>query len=131
MTSFYNSLLPTPTSGGSNGSNYTFSSIAPQTYRQFTQRMDYAISESNHVFFRWTRTHYNKESTGFTIGDVDLQVSPKWIELGALGYDHVLSPTTNLVPLVHGAFSGLASTNPAAYNLIAHSSYYTAAKTNP
>lgn len=96
FVSLYNSLMPMPTAGNTTGSNYTYTSVQPQTFRQFTTREDYAVSQTDHLFFRYTRARYHKEATGFTIGNVDRQISPKWIQLGALGYDHVFNATTNL-----------------------------------
>ena len=96
LTSFYNNLLPTPTQTSPTGSNYTYTSVGSYSFRQFTQRMDYAPSDSDRIFFRWSRAHYHKEASGFTVGNVDAQISPKWIELGSLGYNRVINATTNL-----------------------------------
>jgi Carboxypeptidase regulatory-like domain len=96
MVSFYNSLLPAPTQNSPTGSNYSYTNPQPQTFRQFTQRMDYALSQSDHIFFRWTRAHYTKAGTGFTVGDVDIQQGPRWIETGALGWNHIFNSKTNL-----------------------------------
>ncbi|HEX3940288.1 MAG TPA: TonB-dependent receptor [Acidobacteriaceae bacterium] len=96
MVKLYNSLIPTPTNSLTTGSNYQYTNPQPQTFRQFTQRFDYAVSSKDHAFFRWSRAHYTKAGTGFTIGDVDIQQGPRWIDTGAFGWNHVFSSSTNL-----------------------------------
>ncbi len=96
MVALYNSLMPAPNVNNPVGANYTYSSTQPQTFRQFTQRMDYALSQKDHIFFRWTRAHYTKAGNGFTNGNVDVQQGPRWIETGALGWNHVFSANTDL-----------------------------------
>jgi hypothetical protein len=96
MVKLYNSLLPTPTNSLVLGSNYQYTNPQPQTFRQFTQRFDYAVSSSNHAFFRWTRAHYTKAGTGFTNGDVDIQQGPRWVDTGAFGWNHIFNANTNL-----------------------------------
>jgi hypothetical protein len=96
MLSLYNALVPLPTQNSPTGGNFVYTNPQPQTFRQFTQRMDYAVSQKDHVFFRWTRGHYTKAGTGFTIGDVDIQQGPRWIDTGTLGWNHVFTSQTAL-----------------------------------
>jgi hypothetical protein len=96
MVSLYNTLVPLPTQNSPTAGNFVYTNPQPQTFRQFTQRMDYALSQKDHVFFRWTRAHYTKAGTGFTIGDVDIQQGPRWVDTGALGWNHVFTSQTAL-----------------------------------
>jgi len=96
MTGVYNSLLPTPNQAVATGGDYVYVNPQPQTFRQFDTREDYALSDKDHIFVRFTRAHYTKAGTGFTVGDVDLQQGPRWVESGSLGYNHVFTPRTNL-----------------------------------
>lgn len=96
MVKLYNSLLPAPNANNPAAADYTYSATQPQTFRQFSQRMDYALSQNDHIYFRWTRAHYTKQGNGFTNGNVDVQQGPRWIETGALGYNHVFSARTDM-----------------------------------
>ncbi len=96
MAKMYNGLMPTPTNSNTTGSNYQYEALQPMTFRQFTQRFDYSINQNNHVFFRWSRAVYSKIGDGFTVGDVDYSQEGRWIDTGALDYDHVFSSNTNL-----------------------------------
>ena len=96
MTTFYNNLLPAPTNGATTGNNLNYTQIQPQTWRQFTGRGDYAISDTNHLFLRWTRAHYLKQASGWMVNNADRETSERYIQLGALGWDHVFNATTNM-----------------------------------
>jgi hypothetical protein len=96
MSTLYNSLLPAPTNSNTTGNNYTYEALQPQTFRQFTQRFDYALKSSDHIFFRWTRAVYSKEGAGFTAGDVNYSTEGRWIDTGAANWNHVFNPETNL-----------------------------------
>ncbi|WP_446743411.1 carboxypeptidase regulatory-like domain-containing protein [Silvibacterium acidisoli] len=96
LSKFYNSLLPVPTQNSPTGSNYAYTTLASITYRQFTQRMDFAPTDRDHVYFRWSRVHYNDQQGEFLEGGIDREVSPKWIVLGAFGYNHIFSDRTDL-----------------------------------
>lgn len=96
MVAFYNSLLPTPTNGLTTGNNLNYTQIQPQTWRQFTGRGDYTISDGNHLFLRWTRNHYLKQQSGWMVNNVDREESERYIQLGSLGYDHMFNSTTNM-----------------------------------
>lgn len=96
MVKLYNSLLPVPTSGSATGSNYLYTQKVPVTYRDYTTREDYKINEANSIFARYTRADYTNTTMGFTVGDVDRNSGPRWIDIGALGWTHVFSSSTTL-----------------------------------
>jgi hypothetical protein len=96
MAKLYNSLMPTPSNSNATGSNYTYEALQPQTFRQFTQRFDYALNSNNHIFFRWTRAVYSKIGDGFTTGDVDYSQEGRWIDTGAANWNHIFNASTNL-----------------------------------
>ncbi|HVH85211.1 MAG TPA: hypothetical protein VM912_00705, partial [Terriglobales bacterium] len=103
MVKLINSWLPTPTNSSTTGNNYTYTSIQPQTFRQFTTREDYAFSDKDRIFVRFTRHHYTKAQPGIAPNGIDTQQGPKWAEIGALGWNHVFSPTTNLDVTLEGS----------------------------
>lgn len=92
----YNSEMPAPNNGSVTGGNYQSVNIIPQTFRQFTQRMDYAISSRDNVFFRWSKANYTAHVLPFTTTGIDEYSGPRWITTGALGWNHIFSPTTVL-----------------------------------
>ncbi len=113
LSSFYNNLLPTPTQNSPTGTNYTYTSLNLQDFHQFTQRMDYALSENDHLFFRWSRMNYSDDVTGFTTGDVDRNPGRRWVDIGSFGWNHIFTPRTNL-DFVAGAsqYTTIANTYP-------------------
>jgi hypothetical protein len=82
MVAAYNSFLPTPTSNSVLGSNYTYTILTPQTFRQFTMRVDYAVSHSDHLYFRWTREHLTQSVVGWAQKSAADRFQQKWIQLG-------------------------------------------------
>jgi hypothetical protein len=96
MITLYNSVLPTPTQNSPTGNNYTYTNANFQEFKQFTQRMDYAVSENNHVYFRWSRFHYQNRMRGFTVGNMDENDGDRWATIGSFGWNHVFNPRTNL-----------------------------------
>lgn len=102
MTKIYNQLLPTPTATSPLGSNYTYTTTKPQTYRTYTGRGDYALSESDHLFIRYTRADYTNSTSGFTAGNVDQQAGPRWIDTAALGWSHIFNTKTSLDVTIGG-----------------------------
>jgi hypothetical protein len=102
MATVYNNLLPTPSQDNPYGTNYTYSQIRPQTYRDYTGRVDWEVTQRDHAFFRYTRSNYTNDSSGFTVGDVDLNAGPRSIDTAAIGWNHVFSTRTNLDVTVGG-----------------------------
>jgi len=96
MSKLINSWLPTPTNTNVTGGNYLYTVPQPQTFFQFTTREDYSFTDNDRIFFRFTRHHYTKGQPGLAPGGIDTQQGPKWAELGAIGWNHVFSATTNL-----------------------------------
>ena len=96
MATLYNSLLPTPNSNNPYGTNYYYSQFRPQTYRDYTGRVDWAVTQNDRAFFRYTRSNYTNDSSGFTVGDVDLNAGPRSIDTAAIGWNHIFNAKTNL-----------------------------------
>ena len=96
MVKLYNSLLPTPTSGGTTGSNYYLTAHGTITYRDFTTREDYKIGGKDSVFARYTRADYTNSTTGFTTTDVDKQSGPRWTDVAAVGWTHIFTNSTSI-----------------------------------
>jgi len=96
MATVYNGLLPTPNQTNPYGGNYAYGQDVPQTYRDYTGRVDWVVTQSDHAFFRYTRSNYKNNASGFTDGDVDLQSGPRSIDTGAIGRNHVFSAKTSL-----------------------------------
>lgn len=95
LTQLVNSSLPSSNTGSPSGSNnYVYVPVNWNTYRAVTNRYDLALSNSDHVFFRWTRSHYWQHAQQFETGGLGDQYGEKWIRTGALGWSHVLSSKT-------------------------------------
>jgi Carboxypeptidase regulatory-like domain len=92
-----NSYLPNPNtygSGGPGGQDYVFEAGGYNTYRSVTNRYDYAASNADHLFFRWTRAHYTLRNSTFMANNFGSYHQDRWITTGALGWSHILSPKT-------------------------------------
>jgi Carboxypeptidase regulatory-like domain len=96
MVQLYNSLLPVPTAGGATGSNYLYSQKVPVTYRDYTTREDYKLSDKNSIFARYTRADYTNTTMGFTVGDADRNSGPRWVDVAAVGWTHIFSNSTSI-----------------------------------
>src|SRR6266702_1110880 len=97
LVQIVNSALPdpdTPTSPGSFSQNYLYEPAAYNTYREVTNRYDYAATGSDHFFFRWTRGHYSKTTQQFLTNNLAGQYEDRWITSGTLGWSKILSSTT-------------------------------------
>jgi hypothetical protein len=131
MASLINGLLPTP-SNTNLSNNYLYTIPEPQTFRQFTTREDYALSDKDRIFVRFTRQHYTKAQPGIAANGVDTQQAPKWIEIGSLGWNHVFSPTTNLDVTLGGSnyetnfnnFPGYSAYSPSSLGLPSYADDY-------
>jgi hypothetical protein len=96
MVQLYNSLQPTPTQSNPLGTNYNFTQISPQTSRGYTTREDVKITSKDNLFVRYTRQNYTKSQNDDTVGDVGMQEGPRWIDVAAIGLDHIFNERTNL-----------------------------------
>jgi Carboxypeptidase regulatory-like domain len=96
MVKLYNSMMPVPTQNNPTGSNFAFTQITPQTYRDYTGRIDYKFSSNDNLFVRYTRGNYTKGQNDYTVGDVGQQEGPRWIDVPAIGWDHVFNEHTSL-----------------------------------
>jgi hypothetical protein len=96
MAKLVNSWLPTPTNTNTDGGNYLYTSPSPSHFIQWTTREDYAFSESDRVFVRFTRNTFTQALPGIAPDGIDTRQGPKWVEIGALGWNHVFNASTNL-----------------------------------
>jgi Carboxypeptidase regulatory-like domain len=116
MAKLINSWLPTPTNTNVTGGNYLYTSTQPQTFRQFTTREDYAFSDNDRVFLRFTRHHYTKDQPGIAPNGIDTQQGPKWAEIGALGWNHVFNRSVNLDVTLEGSNLETSDTSYPGYS---------------
>jgi hypothetical protein len=96
MAQVFNRLMPTPTQNNPAGTNYTYTQITPQTYRDYTARVDYNFTSKDSLFVRYTRGNYTKGQNDWTVGAVGTQQGPRWIDVPSLGWNHVFNEHTNL-----------------------------------
>jgi hypothetical protein len=96
MVKLYNSLIPVPTQNSSTSSNFAYTQVTPQTYRDYTGRVDYKFRSKDTIFVRYTRGNYTKGQNDFTVGNVGQQQGPRWIDTPAIGWDHVFNEHTNI-----------------------------------
>ena len=133
MTSFpavqmINSAEPNPNtygSGGPGGQDYVFEAGSYNTYREVTNRYDYAASNTDHIFFRWTRAHYTLLNTTYMADNFGHYHQDRWITTGAVGWSHILSPKTFMDVTVGATqwtglgfnYPGLQATKPSQVGL--------------
>jgi hypothetical protein len=92
-----NSAEPNPNtygSAGPGGQDYIFEAGGYNTYREVTNRYDYAASNADHIFFRWTRAHYSLFNTTYMADNFGHYYQDRWITTAAVGWSHILSPKT-------------------------------------
>ena len=134
MAGVINGLLPAPTNTSLTSANYLYTSTQPQTFRQFTTREDYAFSDRDRIFVRFTRQHYTKAQPGIATDGSDTQEGPKWVEIGSLGWNHVFSAATNLDVTLGGSnyetsyinYPGYAKYPPSSLGLPSYTDDYAA-----
>jgi len=91
-----NSAEPNPNFGSPTGQDYIFEAGGHNTYREVTNRYDYAASNADKIFFRWTRAHYTLYNTTYMADNFGHYFQNRWITTGAVGWSHILSPKTAL-----------------------------------
>jgi hypothetical protein len=96
LVQFVDSMLPNPTSTAVTGTNYNYMQVNWNTYREVTNRYDYAPNESNHIFMRWTRAHYTLVRQEIAPNGADRLAGDRWISTGAAGWSRILSSNTVL-----------------------------------
>ncbi len=114
-----NSYLPAPNFGtNATGNNFIYEAAGYNTYREVTNRYDYAVNNADHLFFRWSRGHYTLHNSTFLQNNFMGYHQDKWIDTGALGWSHVLSPKT-VVDVTVGAtnYNGGGFTYPSEQQL--------------
>jgi hypothetical protein len=106
MTKFYNGVVPTPTPNSNlvnpGASNYAFTSITPQTFRDYTTREDWKINPKNDLFARYAWQRYTKATNspfpdpgGNKLG-LGREAEDRYIQLASIGWDYIINDRTNL-----------------------------------
>ena len=90
MTKFYNGLVPAPNSGGLAASNYAYSVLTPQTFRDWTTREDWKISAKDSFWVRYTWQRYTK-GTNSIFGSIGNEKEARWPQDGTVGWNHIFS----------------------------------------
>jgi hypothetical protein len=114
------------------GTNLNYNANTNGTYKQFTNRFDYALNEQNHFFFRYSLGYYTLQTDDFTNTDIGLQSTPRYLKNAAFGWSHTLSPNTVLTATAgvsdytgNGTFyPNEAASNPADLGLPSYLSDY-------
>jgi Carboxypeptidase regulatory-like domain len=96
MTQFYNKSMPVPNSVNFGGSNYAYSSITPQTFKDATTREDWKISPKNDLFVRYTWQRYTKTTNSPFTDNVGREAEGRWIQLASIGWNYIINNRTNL-----------------------------------
>ncbi len=105
ITKMIDSYLPAPNFGTApTGNNFIYEAAGYNTYREVTNRYDYAVNNADHLFFRWSRGHYTLHNSTFLQNNFMGYHQDKWVDTGALGWSHILSPKT-VVDITVGATS--------------------------
>jgi Carboxypeptidase regulatory-like domain len=135
MANMVNSWLPTPTNSNVNGNNYVYTSPSPEHFFQITARVDYALSENDRIFVRFTRQTFTQALPGIAPDGIDTRQGPKWVEIGALGWNHVFNSSTNLDVTLAGAnmettynhYPGYSASPPSSVGLPSYLDQYAGA----
>jgi hypothetical protein len=138
MTKLYNSLMPVPTQNSPTGNNYTFTQIAPQTFRGYTTREDYKFTSKDNLFVRYTRQNYTKSQNDLTIGDVGQQEGPRSIDVASIGWSHIFNDRTTMDISFGGTnyksqccfYPGYDALSPGSFGLPSYTTQY-AQQANP
>jgi hypothetical protein len=114
-----NSYLPAPNYGTApTGNNFIYEAGGYNQYREVTNRYDYAVNNADHIFFRWSRGHYTLHNSTFLQNNFMGYHQDKWIDIGALGWSHILSPKTFVDVTVGGMnYNGGGFTYPSEQQL--------------
>ncbi len=114
-----NSYLPSPNFGTNpTGNNFIYEAAGYNQYREVTNRYDYAASNADHIFLRWSRGHYTLHNSTFLANNFMSYHQDKWIDIGAVGWSHILSPKTFVDVTVGGMnYSGGGFTYPSEQQL--------------
>ncbi|MDP9050361.1 MAG: hypothetical protein M3O31_06495 [Acidobacteriota bacterium] len=100
MTALYNSVLPVPNNGGAVGlnglGNYTYNQLQPQIFTAYTPRIDYALSDYDHIFARASKIHYWQDTKGFTTNYLDEAVTDQVSLILSVGWTHVFTPSLSM-----------------------------------
>ncbi len=99
MTKFYNSVIPAPNSINPGGTNYVYSSLTPQTFRDYTTREDWKLTSKDDLYVRYSWQRYTKGTNSiFNVSGTDIgrEAEARWIQLASIGWNHVVNDHTNI-----------------------------------
>jgi len=98
--SFFNKELPVPNNGGPVGlngfGNYQYNQINPELATTFTERVDYALSQKDHFYFRASKLHWYEDSPDFTTDQIGYGVQTMDVLIMAADWTHAFSNSTVL-----------------------------------
>lgn len=135
MANLINQWMPAPSNTNVNGGNYIYTSPSPAEFLQLTERVDYAVSDSDRLFARFTRHTFTQELPGIAPSGIDTRQGPKWVEIGSLGWNHIFNASTNLDVTLGGSnmetsynhYPGYAAYPPSSVGLPGYLQQYAGA----
>jgi hypothetical protein len=97
---FFNKELPTPNNGGPVGNNgagnYTYTVAVPQLATSYTERVDYALTQKDHFYFRSSKFNYSQDTPDFTADQIGYGVALMDVFVLAADWTHTFSNSTVL-----------------------------------
>jgi len=100
VIAFFNKELPTPNNGGAVGNNgagnYTYTVISPSLATSYTERVDYALTQKDHIYVRASKFHWYQNSPDFTTDQIGYGIQGMDVFLAAADWTHTFSNTTVL-----------------------------------
>ena len=138
MTKFYNSVIPAPNSFNPGSANYVYTSLTPQTFRDYTTREDWKLTSKDDLFVRYSWQRYTKGTNSiFNVSGTDIgrEAEARWIQLASIGWNHIINDHTNVSVSYGGTnfkngccyYPVLDTYNPTSLGLPSYTSNYATA----
>ena len=97
---FFNKELPAPNNGGPVGNNgagnYTYTQINPELATTYTERIDYALGQKDHFYFRASKLSWYEDSPDFTTDTIGYGIQTMSVFVLAADWTHSFSNSTVL-----------------------------------
>jgi len=116
MASLVNSWLPTPTNSSVTAITLVIRRLHRRILCNSRSALTTPISDNDRVFFRFTRNTFTQALPGLAPGGIDTRQGPKWVEVAALGWNHVFNASTNLDVTFAGSNMETSYNNYPGYN---------------
>ncbi len=112
--------------------NYLYSSLTPQTLRDYTTREDWKFSEKDDIFVRYTWQRYTKTTNSLLVDNLGREAEGRHIQLASIGWNHIFNDRTNLNIAFGGTeykntccnYPGYDALSPATFGLPGYTSAY-------